>query len=480
MRRRFTAETLENRWMPATALPDIALTSAMTPDSRSVVVNYQITGAEIDEPITLEVYRSADAQLDGTSVPVASLIIADPGSGHPTLDQAGAPATAPGKHSLTIALPNGLPPNPEHPFVLVVADPQNSIVESNKTNNTASFRTYTIGIITHGGIQPKKWTHGPPWELMMAADLRAQGYDAVIPYNWVAASNHAGAAARQAPRLVNIILAAVSEFPANDPVDLHFIGHSEGAVINSQAALLLDGHSPAQVQAGYLKMTLLDPHAANNGVPGQQYSVSNGIMGLIARASIDRFQSRAKDPAIVVPPNVDSAEVFYQHTPVSQTHGSNHGWYNLWGQVPVHGPADYFDVTGPGISHAGSFGVQDWYRLNVVPTLGDGEVFINSIALTGSLESTTQSVTSRVGRASYGGTAEPGATVHLFVKPLGSQTLIDVGDAIADVNGSWAITTRNLVHGRYRAVATENVVTNSGKRRIHVRPTAWLGTVEIS
>ena len=46
------------------------------------------------------------------------------------------------------------------------------------------------------------------------------------------------------------------------------------------------------------------------------------------------------------------------------------------------GPAHYFDLTGPGISHAGNFGVQDWYRLNVVPTLGDGSMLANASILT--------------------------------------------------------------------------------------------------
>ena len=39
------------------------------------------------------------------------------------LDSAGQPATAPGKHTVTVPLPGGLPDNPEHPYVVVVADP---------------------------------------------------------------------------------------------------------------------------------------------------------------------------------------------------------------------------------------------------------------------------------------------------------------------------------------------------------------------
>ena len=56
---------------------------------------------------------------------------------------------------------------------------------------TASFRTYTIGIVTHGGIQDPSWKYGPPWELETARLMKQEGYDAVIPYNWVAQERHA-------------------------------------------------------------------------------------------------------------------------------------------------------------------------------------------------------------------------------------------------------------------------------------------------
>ena len=116
-----------------------------------------------------------------------------------------------------------------------------------------------------------------------------------------------------------MVLDAASQFPASDPVDLHFIGHSEGAVVNSLAILRLNGTSwPRSCEAGYLKVTMLDPHAANNGVAGQQYSVSNGLLGWIAKMSIDATSRGPRTRAVVVPDNVDDAEVFYQHTPVSE------------------------------------------------------------------------------------------------------------------------------------------------------------------
>ena len=332
-------------------------------------------------PVRFGVYRSADDRLDASDLLIGSVPVSAAGGGAPTLDAAGRPAGDVGRHTMSLALDDGLPPNPERPFVLVVADPEDAVAESDEADNTASFRKHVLGVVTHGGIQPEDWIYGPAWQLRMGNNLRAEGYDHVIAFNWVSESRTPGAAVKQVPRLFRVILAAASRFPASDPLDLHLIGHSEGTVINSLAALRLRDEAPPSLEAGYLKVTMLDPHAANNAVAGQQYSVSNGLLGWYAKMSIDRFQARAADPAVLVPANVDDAEVFYQHTPVSEAQ-SNAGIYNLWGQVPVHGPAHYFDITGPGISHSGTFGVHDWYRLNIVPTLGDGSTFTRTNALT--------------------------------------------------------------------------------------------------
>ena len=180
-----------------------------------------------------------------------------------------------------------------------------------------------------------------------------------------------------------------SQFPASDPVDLHFIGHSEGAVVNTQAIVQLEGMMTPQLKAGYIKDTLLDPHAANNAVPGQQYSLGKGVLGplgLLAKGEIDSFQSKAKDPAVFIPSVVNDAEVFYQHTSAANAHGVNGGIYNLWGQVPVKGPAHYFNLTAAGATHAGKTGVAQWYANFVAPTLGDQAPLIQSLRLSGQID----------------------------------------------------------------------------------------------
>ena len=98
---------------------------------------------------------------------------------------------------------------------------------------------YTIGVVTHGGIQDPSWTHGPPWELEIAYMMKHEGFDSVIPYNWVLQSSTPGEAIKQSPRLARIILGTANRFPANSVVDLELIGHSEGTVVNTYALATL-------------------------------------------------------------------------------------------------------------------------------------------------------------------------------------------------------------------------------------------------
>ena len=150
---------------------------------------------------------------------------------------------------LTIPLPQGLPPYPEKPYVLVVADPSSPSATTDP-EQTASFRVYTIGIVTHGGIQDPSWKHGPPWEIETAYMMRHEGFDSVIAYNWALQSSTPGEAIKQSPRLARMILDVASKFPASDPVDLEFIGHSEGTVVNTYAIVTLARRDDPAAQVG--------------------------------------------------------------------------------------------------------------------------------------------------------------------------------------------------------------------------------------
>jgi hypothetical protein len=315
----------------------------------------------------------------------------------------------------------------------------------------------------------------------------------VIAYHWMSDSNHPGRAARQGPRLASEILALASEFPAGAPVDLHFIGHSEGAVVNTQAIVSLESMMTPELKAGYIKDTLLDPHAANNAVPGQQYSLTNGPLSWLAKAEIDSFQAKAKDPAVFIPSVVNDAEVFYQHTLASQSHGVNSGIYNLWGEVPVKGPAHYYNLTAAGATHAGNTGVSEWYADFVAPTLGNQAPLIQTIQLDAQIDHAVAATapsarTSARQRAlgaqpivqehqvEFSGTAAPGSTVRLYVGPASTPSKIAAaGHTTTNAAGAWTLTTRPLPSGHYRAVVMSFARALRTRRALAIIPTVPLG-----
>ena len=369
------------------ATPALQMLSATTTDSKSVTIEYQVNQtSSAANPLQFGVYRSSDGQFNSSDSLVATITLAAPGSASGqsgiTLDQNGQPATALGTHQLTLPLAQGLPPFPEKPYVLVVADP-NSPSATTDPGQIASFRVYTIGIVTHGGIQDPSWTHGPPWELETAYMMRREGFDGVIGYNWALQSSTPGAAIKQSPRLVRMIEDAASRFPANAPVDLEFIGHSEGTVVNTYAIVALESKLTPQLKAGNIEDILLDPHAANQNVPGQQMSFG-GALGGLGRAIVTDYQAQAKDPPAFFPSAVDEAIVFFEHSQATAS-----GIYNLWGQVPVksEGPeVHYYNLTDMGATHSGKTGVNYWFRDFIAPTLGNQAPLIGELQLNGQID----------------------------------------------------------------------------------------------
>ena len=258
------------------------------------------------QPLVFGVYRSALDRFDASAVAVGSEAIEAPG------------AAALGPHQLTIPLAGGLPPDPEQPYVLVVANPA-AALGSGAADATASFRTHVIAVVTHGGLQDRSEKHGPAWEQAMAASLRREGFDVVIPFNWVAESSDPGAAAPGGTAGAEGAGGGES-IPggrARRPL-LHRPQRGDGGQRPGDPPAR-DTDAPApQLKAGYLAVTMLDPHAANPDVPGQQYSVASGPLGWLAKVVIDDYQARAHDPRVTVPPGADRVEVFYEHTPASR------------------------------------------------------------------------------------------------------------------------------------------------------------------
>jgi hypothetical protein len=128
---------------------------------------------------------------------------------------------------------------------------------------------------------------------------------------------------------------AISAFKLgpNDVVDVHFIGHSRGSVVISQALLDLQKRPllPLPLKAGYMIMTMLDPHPANNlwGL------YDTAAVGKVVGTRVWRFQRAAKDPNVIVPSNVQQADDYFQRTKASPSLGGNESAINLWGEPPA-------------------------------------------------------------------------------------------------------------------------------------------------
>ena len=476
-------ESLDPRTLLTAAPLGVVVNSFTTSDSQSVTINYDVTTPDPSGTMDLGIYRSSDSTFDASDSMLMDITLTTSGVGTTQLDDNGQPAAAPGHHELKVAIPGGLSIDPDQPYVLAVAGPSTEIGAPDAASRVASIHTHVIGVVTHGGIQYKHDDLlGPPWQRQMSASLTAQGYDKVISFVWAADSRTPGKAKNQAPRLARYINKVASEFPDGDPVDIHFIGHSEGVVVNSQADQLLEQKEAPQIAAGFIKMTMIDPHAATAKSPSGQYSVSGGIIGGIAQKAIDWYQFASKDPLAAVPANVDQGEVFYQHTPVNQAK-TNSGIYNLWGQVPVRGTATYYDITGPGMSHEET---HKWYQDNVVPTLHDGGHFVNPDVLTGQRElgptdrEAAKLSTSNSTQPVWTGTAAPGATIKIFGVRGASKGPLKVGESTANAQGNWSITASPLATGQFRFLARSSVPESSAHPNVQVWHRLRLGTVRVT
>jgi hypothetical protein len=373
---------------------------------------------------------------------------------------------------------------------------------------SASFRVYTIGIVTHGGIQDPSWKHGPPWELETAYIMRHEGFDSVIAYNWAIQSSTPGSAIKQSPRLERMILDVASKFPAADPIDLVFIGHSEGTVVNTYAIVKLERDMTPQLKAGFVEDTLLDPHAASEAVPGQQMSFAGPLAGL-ARLIVNNYQAQANDPPAFVPSGVDQAQVFFQHSQATAS-----GIYNLWGQVPVKsdGPlVHYYNLTDMGVTHSGIQGVALWYRNFIVPTLGEGAPLVQELQLNGQIDHAvvvppitmaladsqrpdalliSEARADRVygpeqvvqtSQPMFSGTAAPGSIVRLLLSPAAEPWHPALaGVTTANEQGQWSLTTTYLLrNGQYRTLVSAFSRALAARPGLALVPTQPLGRLVV-
>ena len=259
-----------------------------------------------------------------------------------------------------------------------------------------------------------------------------------------------------------------------------------------------------QLKSGDIQDILLDPHAANNNVPGQQMSFG-GALGGIGSTIVTDYQAEAKDPPAFIPSVVDQADVFFEHTQATAQ-----GIYNLWGQVPVKsdGPlVHYYNLTAMGVTHSGKKGVNYWFRDFIAPTLGNQAPLIGELQLNGQIDNAqsvlnnSTSQTNAVQQAAitrsnriygpaqvvdtnqpeFSGTSAADSTIRLFVSPASKPMELELaGVTKANSAGQWSLTTRRPLHnGQYRTLVSafsRALVTRPG---LAIVPTQPLGRLDI-
>jgi len=340
---------------------DLRAQAATTHDASQVHLTYEATGSPVPMgSVAVQVWRSTDAVLD------------------PTVDSLLATATlaelSAGVHTQEIPVPLGsLGLQASHPFILVVLDPvgdaqpQGEVSEENEANNITHFRKVTLAVIVHG----LTFFDAPPeWEALLAETLRGLNYDDVLEADWAQLSRQVrpGAPQQFAEELLVDLLERIAalEISENDRVDLHWIGHSRGAVVVSEALQIFPNEmeQPAILRGGWQKVTLLDPHPAVNRDP-EQISINTFFpLGALVGQGTRLFQGIARDPDVVIPTDlVDDAENYYQRNEwyaLSPTEVFFDYLTNYWGETNLAGvPANQsYDITEPRLSH---FEVPNYY-----------------------------------------------------------------------------------------------------------------------
>ncbi len=397
----------------------VAATLAATPSKTydQLTVEYVVNQNPYNYPITLRVYRSQQKEYDRDN-PEQVMIV----------DVQLLPKDSEnGKHTITVSMDgdyqfiddgSGLPalrPDPTHEFVITTLDDDGALNPHDVYNTPQTeFRIWLVAAVAHGftarGVDAASTilnqgsllvtnsnffsTDTVPWVDPMVSALMDNNYDYALPVHWEKLSNKnepisgGELAALRGYQLALEIAGMLPDKdvtshldgfdPEKDIVDVHFIGHSRGTVIISQALMDLNGSNtvfenynldnvPRWLKNGFQLMTLLDPHPANNEYSKLDRNKSldkNALSSLVAFGTT-KFQSAGEDDIVVVPSNVWAAEDYYQKTAAKDAPG-NENIVNLWGlsvdelEDESYVTIQEHNVTGNGIGHGEV--VDDIYR----------------------------------------------------------------------------------------------------------------------
>lgn len=342
----------------------LQLISATTTDAESVTVKYVIGPGFGRQPVRLQTCRAAKRPVTTCTAPVGVSLGVDVLSSPRDL--------AVGPHEVTIAKGKVLKPDPRMPYVVVLAD---SVGQTSQT----WFQKHLVGVLVHGYAFSKRVAAGKfvdellaagnyekfvewamrelvldddalaDWQAPMEASLESVAcYDpATFAFQWkfdstLEVPSILTARAREMYRQVVAVVKGVEARHAGDVVDLHFIGHSRGTVMVSQALLEWKTRPDPALRGSYLKVTLLDPHPANNVLSPQESIRDEAVEGTCYR-TYKEIQTQIKDPLVTLPDGIGlrEATVWFQQTPylvIQGEHGINPTDddyacpLNLWGR----------------------------------------------------------------------------------------------------------------------------------------------------
>ena len=387
----------------------INMISATSQSSGTISFTYDISEATPGQPFAVSVYRSSSSTFDPNTANLVDTVTED-------VDGEDFDETL-GQHSVDIQAPDALLPDPLHEYLFVVADPNHQIGDPTGLYHDADFQIEVLGVVAHGGNNfagllsdvlsgPKRkiaavlksWkllSHALPglsqwanedvssnWAPVMANTLMtADHYDDVIAFDWAAASITVapGRTEEAGSELAAEIVDEADELTQGhegDVVDLHLIGHSEGAVVISQALEDLMQTTDPALEGSYIRMTLLDPHPARTYDGNTHVDFAKGRLGKLAKTVVDYVEKIDNDPLVVIPPNVDYAELYTERTPVEKLSGLE-SIFNLYGGTEENGAilndsdsplhvSNLSSYRDPALGYIGHSEVREWYQKYVV------------------------------------------------------------------------------------------------------------------
>ena len=147
----------------------------------------------------------------------------------------------------------------------------------------------------------------------------------------------------------------------------------------------LEGMMTPELKAGYIDDTLLDPHAANNNLPGQQMSIGGGILAPTGKDGHQQLPGTGRGPSGIHSLGGRRGPGFLRaHRSHRQSKCIISGGKC---RSRATGPlVHYYNLTPSKVTHSGKTGIQFWYRNFIVPSLGDQAPLVQELQLNGQID----------------------------------------------------------------------------------------------